>query len=544
MVNLSDEKITKLLVLLKQQPRAGKRNNRTYIDTGNNRELIGLKRHTVIFGRRGSGKTMLLSELFPLAKAEHAGMLWIDIDDYKTLTFPDILIQLLRALFAGVQRDLQSLNPWWKTHKWLRSKNVISAVTKEEQSLTKMLDRFEEAEISREVLSEKSQTLSKANEMGVKNRSLAGKSSDSSARSDRSSSKETASGKEKKSDLISRHLHDAKQLLQKALEQSYSTYYLVLDDFYHLHPEDQAQVLDFLQSLTKNLDVFVKFGTIAHRSRLYKQDGSIISGMQKEHDVLAIDLDRTFQNYSEVETFIRQLWLQILKSNELTELEGLFGGDSWKQIVLASGGTPRDFMNILAKTLEIGRSRSREKIDVNLVNEAANLYLRETKHEDLISDGSRATGELENLLMDIRTFCVDDKKRNLFLIDKDFLESRPDQSELLRQLVDFRFIHLVHSNTSAAGRHGRFEAYMLDVGLYSYPQRRGKNKVKQVDFLQRDEKHRADAVRAQSIYVIKESYVDRIGDPFEFDETTTGSDSEVAEPEELIDESGQRLLGF
>ena len=57
---------------------------------------------------------------------------------------------------------------------------------------------------------------------------------------------------------------------------------------------------------------------------------------------------------------------------------------------------------------------------------------------------------------------------------------------------------------------------MLDVGLYAHPQRRGKNQVMQVDFLDRDDSHRTYAIRTQPIYDIKETYTaNSLASPFD-----------------------------
>jgi hypothetical protein len=251
--------------------------------------------------------------------------------------------------------------------------------------------------------------------------------------------------------------------------------------------------------------------------------------MQKEHDVLPIDLDRTFQNFAEVEQFIRDLWRQIQRIDAAANFDELFAGNSWQQLILASGGVPRDFMNILARALEIGRSRHKERLDVFLVNEAANLYLRETKHDDLISDRPNETEAIESMLLDMRDFCVSERKRNLFLVSKDDLEQKQREREMLRQLLDYRFVHLVHENTSAAGKAGRYEAYTLDVGLYAHPQRRGKNQVMQVDFLSRDDQHRADAIRTQPIYTLKETYANGARSPFDPLEPADSLDADVVD---------------
>ena len=270
MTNLDDDRVSRLISFLKRKPRAARHGNRQYIDTGNNLELICLPRHAVVFGRRGSGKTMLLGELATNANESGQGVIWIDVDDYKTLTFPDILIQILRSLFSVLQGDLRARNPWYRCFKRMSSRSLLSRLDREEKFLSELLQKFEEAELrideqrgGKDVSGRKS---------GLKvAKGLAGEIADSRSSERSHGRSEESTGKDRKIDRISRHLHDAKELLRDAIAGAYGTYYLVLDDFYHLTVGDQAQVLDYLQSLTKNVDVFIKFGTIAHRSSLYRR---------------------------------------------------------------------------------------------------------------------------------------------------------------------------------------------------------------------------------------------------------------------------------
>lgn len=536
---------SKLILALKEKPRATMEQNRAYIDTGHNLQSIRLTRHSVVFGRRGSGKTMLLSELASYRKIDSCWLVWIDIDDYKTLTFPDILIQILRSIFQDIRSELIK-NNWWVLHPIRRWKawTVLNQLESEENFLRNLLERFEESELKVERGTSTKRSRKRKSTLASESNFIDASIGEENDREDNSTYKESASGKDQKINRIGRHLHDAKHILRDASQFSTNVIYIVLDDFYHLGNSDQAQVLDFLQSLTKNINVFIKFGTIAHRSRIFQQRDQMIIGMQKEHDVLSIDLDRTFQNFTEVEQFISRLWSQILETNNIDVDLDLFGGHSWKQLVLASGGTPRDFMNILAKALELSIGKEKDKLSVFLVNEAANMYLRDTKQEDLNSDGKDKSEELEGMLADIRDFCIRKKKRNLFLVDKDQLESMLHAQELLRQLLDYRFIHLVHNNTSAVGRPGRYEAYMLDVGVYSHPPRRGENKVEQVDFLARDDKHRSDTIRTQPVYPIKESYASISEDPFSplADDNPTDGDTAADTSANISD--NQTFLNF
>jgi hypothetical protein len=88
---------------------------------------------------------------------------------------------------------------------------------------------------------------------------------------------------------------------------------------------------------------------------------------------------------------------------------------------------------------------------------------------------------------------------------------------------------------------------MLDVGLYAHPQRRGNNRVKQVDFLLRDDQHRADAIRTQPVYALKDNYSPNGGSPFDvLEDLEEPADHEVDESVAVgeNDEKKQRLLPF
>ena len=45
--------------------------------------------------------------------------------------------------------------------------------------------------------------------------------------------------------------------------------FLLLDDLYHNRWEDQAQVVDYFHRIAKGSNLWIKVGTIRHRSRWY-----------------------------------------------------------------------------------------------------------------------------------------------------------------------------------------------------------------------------------------------------------------------------------
>ena len=75
----------------------------------------------------------------------------------------------------------------------------------------------------------------------------------------------------------------------------------------------------------------------------------------------------------------------------------------------------------------------------------------------------------------------------------------PDiEHEVIQQLMDFKLIHIIEPDTSAAsGRAGRYEAYTLDFALFMEPRLRG---IEHVEFWKIDEGRRRQGVREAPTY--------------------------------------------
>ncbi len=468
-----------------------------YIDPSDHIDQIELHSHTVIFGRRGAGKTMLLTELERRVNERGDGLIWVDIDKYKKLDYPDVLIQILRVIFAGAKVLINKRTPFWRCFWSPKRYSLMRRLKREEEYLALRLQGFTKSELKR------GQKSNLDSEMGLD--LYAGKNQLRAGERTTNSVEETHSGDYLKSEEIDRHLHDASLLLRDILTWFGRPCFIIIDDFYHLGIENQASVLDYVGSLVKNEAAYLKIGTIPHRSKIYRIEGRASIGSQLRHDIQPIDLDKSFRNFQSVQDFISRIWKEISKSatgsQDVGYFDALFGGESWHQLILASGGVPRDFINVLARAIERGRDADKEKIDTLLINEAATLYLQETKNQDLTTMEGDELDELEKLKEQIVSFCVEDAKKNVFLITKDDSSQNRTFKELMSKLLDYRYIHQVHENTSAKSYHGRYEAYMLDLGLYAHPPRRGDNRVQEIAFWERGaDRKQVDDVRLAPIF--------------------------------------------
>jgi predicted AAA+ superfamily ATPase len=76
-----------------------------YIDVSNALNDIAAKQNHVVFGRRGCGKTLLLHYSASKLPGE-IRPLYINCEDFKKHSFPNVLIEILDALFAELEANL------------------------------------------------------------------------------------------------------------------------------------------------------------------------------------------------------------------------------------------------------------------------------------------------------------------------------------------------------------------------------------------------------------------------------------------------------
>src|SRR4051794_33277252 len=82
--------------------------------------------------------------------------------------------------------------------------------------------------------------------------------------------------------------------------------FLFLDDLYHIPKEAQSQVLDYLHSISKDHRLWLKVGTIRHRTKWYVH-GNPPVGVKLGDDADAIDLDLTLEKYGNTKHFLRKI---------------------------------------------------------------------------------------------------------------------------------------------------------------------------------------------------------------------------------------------
>lgn len=172
--------------------------------------------------------------------------------------------------------------------------------------------------------------------------------------------------------------------------------------------------------------------------------------------------------------------------------------------MLASGGVARDFLSIFRKAVDVARERGRthrgDRVNAEDVNVAAGEH-EPSKRDELRRDTLEERQVLEKALQQIRDYCVTNKV-NCFLVEQDATIS--GHLDVLGELADLRFVHIVNSRTTVRDRPGKlFTAYMLDISQYTGERLR--RDLEMISFWQRSE---LDKIR-RSKFVLPTDSIER-----------------------------------
>jgi hypothetical protein len=444
------------------------------------------KRHHIVFGRRGSGKTSLLRKAAAELTKNRTPIAFVDLETFKGHSYPDVLISVLIASFTEFRDWLQGVGvasarrkTLWNrffgsrpTRPALNRKAVavisgrISAVVAD---LEKELHAAEQTDVTTSSVVERSDRNSGGIGVGA---GVSGLSVTAGLTEDASVS--TKAGTErvfrtKKVDFLHRHIMDYQGIFRDIARISDSDAFLFLDDLYHIRRADQALVVDYFHRIAKggNTRLWLKIGTIRHRTQWYVHADPPV-GLKLGDDADDINLDISLERYQTARTFLLQILAGFSQEEGLSPGAYLTDG-ARDRLVLASGGVARDFLAIFRSSVDAARERVRSggpaKVDVEDVNIAAGAH-DSSKQDEFKRD---AASEDQKLLYEqfvkVREFCLDDANCNCFLVH---LDAKGPEMDAINELVDLKLLHLVRSRVTVSAKKGQlYQAFMLDLSQYA-----------------------------------------------------------------------------
>ncbi len=477
---LRSQEVSRLTNLVKDSFRIRPNHNPDYVDVSGHLERFRSKQHQIVFGRRGSGKSCLFVHFLNDENASNGILpIYIEGDEFKRLTYPDLLVRLLLRIFENMPAASSS---------WRRLLRMPNSVQKNIDDLRKVLAQAEEAQVR--------QTDGRNSEHGggieKGPAKVHGKRSDS--------QEKQSEFKEQKLDHLERYLSDYKKSLSESLDESkYDSAFILLDDFYLIPRSRQPDVIDYLHRLLRGTNFYLKIGTVRHRTSIIR-NGEQTIGVELHQDVEEINLDRTLEDLEATSEYLGEMLAALSYTAGVDNpKDTLFNPDAFHSLVLASGGVPRDFLNIFVEAISAANADDQDRwLTPTYIWKGASRLSYRTKLNNLKEEASSDSSPLEKVYQDIISFCLREKKKTAFLVSQEQAQKLFSVHELILQLMDFKLIHVVEPDTSAAsGRKGRFEAYTLDFSLFMEPRLRN---IEHVEFWKVDSERRRVGVREAPDY--------------------------------------------
>lgn len=433
-----------------------------YINVGNAFNDAKARQNHAIFARRGCGKTLLLHQSARNMPANYA-VVYLNCEDFKRHSFPNVLIEILKSLFLELNKHLIG---WFGRKR--QSKQLVEQILQRLEKLQH--DDDERREDIRSKDSSSSSDEFKLESAVGRGPVKFGVKSDTKFSSSEEVERTFSVYREKLRALdlwLPELKRNAKELL--ASSSNKTEIFLQIDDLYHLRRADQAFVVDYIHRLCKDTPLYFKIATLRHASSLYADKQGQPIGAQERHDYQSINIDYTFSEFKRTRD---QNWAilvefaKLARMNEAT-LETLFKGYGFDRLVMAGGGVPRDVLSLF---LEVLTSLSTEKGD-RIGKDEVRILSRsnfERRIEELKQDSQdEEQGDLIKGIYIIRKFCLD-KKTNVFTVSERDLQENDHLRALFYRLMDHRIIHSCATALTHKSQEGTYQAFAIDIGCYAH----------------------------------------------------------------------------
>jgi hypothetical protein len=434
-----------------------------YIDVGNVLDDIRARQNHVVFARRGCGKTLLL-HFSGLHLDSAIKTVYLNCEDFKRHSFPNVLIESLDALFGELESNLRG---WFGKKR--RSRQLIAAIRDELNSLRRAAD-MQEQNIRESTATETGSSMDASASASIAPASLRVGSGTS------EKMKEEIERTYRILDDKIRELDTKLPLLKTqirdffALSTSVKAVFLQIDDFYHLSRADQPLVMDYIHRLCKDLPLYFKVATLKHATTLFADREGQPIGAQERHDYQPINTDFTFTDFRRTRDQNRRILHEFGRLAEMQpeQVDALFKGEGFDRLVLAGGGVPRDCLSLFLEVLATVQSADGDgrigKDDIRVLSRS-NF---ERRIEELKQDSEgREQDTLIRGIYVLRKFCID-RQTNVFLVSEQMMQQEDQIRGLIYRLLDYRIVHSAGSALTHKSQLGTYQAFAIDIGCYAH----------------------------------------------------------------------------
>lgn len=478
-----DENLRKVLTYIEENIRISEQTTIEYLDPKNHINRLNSKQNQVIFGRRGSGKSLLLKSLRK-NDLKSKFYITINIEDFKDISFPNSISQVLVSVIKKIRSEVYGKYNILQFSNWKVQKKLIKQYDK---YIIELNQKISEPDSYNESIREKQAS------------KISGEASSGFQSTKVKLASEVADELETSREILKDKLNELKNEIsnfKELIEQTTSflnkDIYLIFDDFYFIRKHEQPFFIDFFHRISKNTRLYLKVATIKHRSSLYIQTDTFV-GVEIGHDIQALSLDYTLDDFNSLVSFMKSLLEHINKKVGVEiNYNNLLTENAFRFLCLASGGVPRDFLSLFINLGDKMQNEGKNISKPNVID--CSIENLPNKMEAFKTDTADEKAVLEHYLQYVKEEIINSKRINAFLVSNNDVLKYPKINQAIKELVDLRLFHLVNSNISSAPSDGlRYSAYMIDISLF--PNANPRN-FTQIEPGQKDERSREDKLRS------------------------------------------------
>jgi hypothetical protein len=406
---VADDRVSDLVALISERARTSEAQPSLHYvrDAEANLVRVRARRHSLIFGRRGAGKTALMLEAKRQVAEEGELSVWLNLQTYRREPVQRVVLWVAGRICDTLLTDLRPD---------AKQQVLTSTVAGLRASIEQMLG-LEVVDVEH----------------------------------------------------VYRLAPQLQAAIQRFTQSTGKRIYIFLDDVHYIQRSKQPDLLDLLHGMVRDADAWLKIAAIRHFSKWYRINPP--TGLQATQDADSIDLDLTLQEPVRAKQFLEEVLLAFAQHVGIPSLNGVFVADALDRLVLASGAVPRDYLVLAGNAIGHARRRENARVVGKQDVATAAGDIAQAKMAELEEDAAAATGSAQQMisaLQVLRDFCIDDRKYTFFQIDFKDKETKVNQYTLLQSLMDVRLIHIVNASVSDAHQAGeRSEAYMLDSSQFS-----------------------------------------------------------------------------
>jgi hypothetical protein len=263
--------------------------------------------------------------------------------------------------------------------------------------------------------------------------------------------------------------------LKAVLEKAEARLVILFDEWSSIPQDIQPYLAEFLKrGFMPNAMVALKIAALEYRSTFGIRTDDKFTGFEMGSDIsTTLDLD-DYYVFDRNPGRITQIFEDILYRHLNSELppnylkdtwaidsgekmcDGLFNNPkSFRELVRASEGVVRDFINIFGTAYFDSQRRGRKNIELKSIVEAGRQWFEKDKHENL-DDNLRAV--LRRIVEDV----IAHRRARSFLVEREL-----GRHPAVQKLFDSRVLHLVQRGYADKDNPGRrYNIYTLDYGTY------------------------------------------------------------------------------